>query len=442
MTTAPPGPAPVRGVYERRESWRQLWRPRSCRSMPLRPVLVRRSISTSINGELIVGYQGWFGCRDEFGSGLFHWERKGRPTVDMLPDLSDIAAEDTCPSGWTDVTGASVQVFSSKNPRVVERHFDWMERYGLDTAAVQRFVGMIRGGDGRRFTDTVLDNIRKAAEAHGRTFFIMYDLSDTTVDDLEVVSQDWQRLNRSGMTTSSAYQSHRGHPLIALWGLGFDGRALPPAWAAKLISRLRVELGGATIMLGVPTYWRSGTHDASADPAWRDIYRSVDVISPWTVGRYSDGAGIDAYRRQVMEPDIAWARGMLWRYLPVVFPGSAWANLMTERGNTRQAIRNEIPRRCGDFIRHQLNNTVESGSHAVYVAMFDEVNEGTAIFKVRPHSPPTPGVGPFLALDADGCDLPSDYYLRVAGEAAVRLRAKWARDRLDDPNAASPRHHE
>ena len=49
--------------------------------------------------------------------------------------------------------------------------------------------------------------------------------------------------------------------------------------------------------------------------------------------------------------------------------------------------------------------------------MFDEVDEGTAIFKVT-SSPPAQGH--FVGFEG----LPSDWYLRLAGEAANRLRQR------------------
>ena len=47
--------------------------------------------------------------------------------------------------------------------------------------------------------------------------------------------------------------------------------------------------------------------------------------------------------------------------------------------------------------------------------LFDEVNQGTALFKVT-SSPPAQGH--FVGLEG----LPSDWYLRLVGEAASRLR--------------------
>jgi hypothetical protein len=52
----------------------------------------------------------------------------------------------------------------------------------------------------------------------------------------------------------------------------------------------------------------------------------------------------------------------------------------------------------------------------LYIAMFDEVDEGTAIYKVAPTAEDAPDQGYWLTLDADGFDLPSDWYLRLSFE--------------------------
>ncbi len=63
----------------------------------------------------------------------------------------------------------------------------------------------------------------------------------------------------------------------------------------------------------------------------------------------------------------------------------------------------------------------------IYQAMFDEVNEGTAIFKCT-NNPP---VGESKFLDYEG--LPNDYYLRLAGKAGKMLRKEIAlTERMDD----------
>ena len=58
----------------------------------------------------------------------------------------------------------------------------------------------------------------------------------------------------------------------------------------------------------------------------------------------------------------------------------------------------------------------------LYGAMFDEVDEGTAMFKIAPTKATLPAQGTFLSLDADGLALSSDFYLRLAGAATLRVR--------------------
>jgi len=53
----------------------------------------------------------------------------------------------------------------------------------------------------------------------------------------------------------------------------------------------------------------------------------------------------------------------------------------------------------------------------LYIAMFDEVNEGTAIFKCS-NTPPVSNVAKFIDMDGK----PSDYYLILTGEAGKMLR--------------------
>ncbi len=64
----------------------------------------------------------------------------------------------------------------------------------------------------------------------------------------------------------------------------------------------------------------------------------------------------------------------------------------------------------------------------LYGAMFDEVNEGTAMFKMLPRASEAPvrGIPPevsFRTMDSGGCHLPSDWYLRLAGAATAAVRS-------------------
>jgi len=77
---------------------------------------------------------------------------------------------------------------------------------------------------------------------------------------------------------------------------------------------------------------------------------------------------------------------------------------------------NEIPRLGGNFIWQQAVAVKNSGAGAIKIAMFDEVNEATAMFKVVSKRSESPAQGYWLALDGDGMDLPSDWYLRLSAE--------------------------
>ena len=145
------------------------------------------------------------------------------------------------------------------------------------------------------------------------------------------------------------------------------------------------------------------------------------MISPWTVTRFTNDAEADNYRNQGLAPDIAYTKQIGVEYMPVIYPGFTVSNLMRVRKLFDKAVPNKIPRRCGEFYRHQVVNAVNAGAQMIYTAMFDEVDEGTAVFKIAPRAENTPQSPAFVSLDADGCPLKSDAYLRSAAEAASVL---------------------
>jgi hypothetical protein len=381
-------------------------------------------------GKMIMGYQGWFACPDDGGGlGWGHWTRGTDPAVDMLPDLSDMPEAAQCLTMMKTSDGHTVKLFSNLNLETEEEHFAWMQQYGIDGVALQRFATVLLKPSLLADLDRVLGNVRRAAEEHTRVFFIMYDLSGVPSVDLPAVAKDWERLEHEGLTRSTAYLHHRGHPLLGVWGLGFAGGSVSPHNAEKLLDAFAVAsapYGGVTVLGGVPSYWRSREHDASPDPKWEQIWRRLDVISPWSVGRFADDAGADTYRRTVLEPDLKATRALGVDYMPVIFPGFSFANASRALHQLDKAIPNKIPRRCGLFYWRQVYNALTAGASMLYGAMFDEVNEGTAMFKMLPSPAKAPisGTPPgysFVTLDADGCRLPSDWYLRLGGAARSAL---------------------
>jgi hypothetical protein len=103
--------------------------------------------------------------------------------------------------------------------------------------------------------------------------------------------------------------------------------------------------------------------------------------------------------------------------MPVIFPGFSHFN---ETGNGLNAI----PRLAGRFYWQQINNLLKLHVDMLYVAMFDEVDEGTAIYKMVPHRNALPIGANMIALDQDGVEVSSDWYLRITGQAGALLKSK------------------
>ena len=77
---------------------------------------------------------------------------------------------------------------------------------------------------------------------------------------------------------------------------------------------------------------------------------------------------------------------------------------------------NSIPRQGGKFLWSQFAAAKKAGATMVYQAMFDEVDEGTAIFKCTNDVP----VGESKFSTFEG--LPSDFYLKLVGTASKMIR--------------------
>ena len=116
--------------------------------------------------------------------------------------------------------------------------------------------------------------------------------------------------------------------------------------------------------------------DTSLEPEWAAVFRSYDIISPWSVGRYSDSQGISDFRTTYLMLDVAEATAAGAAYMPVIWPGFSWKNL-----NNSATPLNQIPRDGGRFYNLQSNSALSvQGINMIYIAMFDEVDEGTAMF--------------------------------------------------------------
>ena len=121
----------------------------------------RRVDATTLSGKMIFGYQGWFSCPPNPG-GWGHWGNldRGTVTVDMLPDVSELSSADRCKSPMKTHSGQPVDLYDPGNPAVAEMHLSWMEHYGLDGVALQRFATDLINSGVMKSRNIVLQNIR------------------------------------------------------------------------------------------------------------------------------------------------------------------------------------------------------------------------------------------------------------------------------------------
>ena len=82
---------------------------------------------------------------------------------------------------------------------------------------------------------------------------------------------------------------------------------------------------------------------------------------------------------------------------------------------------------------HQVAKLEPLGPQFIYVAMFDEVDESTAIFKAATNQSQLPTTGQFLHLGQDGLSLPSDWYLQLTGAAKKAFVGRFVPDHLSLP---------
>jgi len=379
----------------------------------------------SLTGKVMAGYQGWFTAEgDGAHLGWKHYGRRGefRPgtcNIDLWPDVSELDADERFDTEFRHADGATAQVFSSHQPKTVLRHFRWMREYGVDGVFVQRFVVETRNTTTLRHFNRVLASCREGANREGRCYALMYDLSGLGEREIDHAIDDYKRLvDHLKLTRDEAdraYLRHNGKPVVAVWGVGFnDGRAYTLADCRRFVSFLKSDprYGGATVMLGVPTAWRTLDRDAVSDPALHEIISLADIVSPWSVGRYDSPRGALLHAEERISPDLAWCKERGKEYLPVVFPGFSWSNMR------RNARFDQIPRRRGEFLWSQVVGAKRAGATMLYVAMFDELDEGTAIFKCT-NNPPV-GESRFVKLDG----LPSDHYLWLTGQARKVIRGE------------------
>lgn len=379
--------------------------------------------ATTLDGKVLCGYQGWFNTPgDGTRFGFTHWgqglERPdgGRFTVDMWPDLSEYDPKDLAEVPNLKMPdGSPAKLYSAFRKGPVLLHAKWMREYGIDGVFVSRFIGEAASRSRSLQCNTVLANIREGCHLNGRVWAMMLDLSMGRNPSTSAVINDWKFLCDSvKVREDSRYLHQDKKPVVLLWGLGFKDRNWTADQARELINFFKNDpkYGGVYLIGGVDPSWRT-LHGASrTEPEWARIYRSFDSISPWDAGRYRNDRDMDRHRREIWEADLAELKPLNIGYMPTAFPGFSWDNLQRKSPGSTM-----IARRKGEFYWRQFGIFKSIGVKSVFVGMFDEVDEGTAIFKVSNVTP----VGKYF-VTYEG--LPSDYYLKLTGAASQMMRGE------------------
>ena len=390
------------------------------------------SMATGLAGRVVAGYQGWFGCPGDFDGATTwrHWfsgaASPATVTVDTFPDTSAISVGDLCDTGLLRVDGSHLMLFSSQNAEIVKRHFATMAAAGIGGVALQRFVSDLEDPALKRRADHVLSLVRTAAAQSGVPFFVTYDVTGAGAKAVDIVRADWRDLHdKSTLFNDAAYLTDGGKPVVEIWGLGFLGNPGTPAQAAALLSDLRAGANGlaaATTIGGVPTNWRTLDGDAQPDAAWSALYLMFDVLSPWMVGRVHDEASTASMYASRVQDDMQALSSTSIRYLPVIFPGFSNYNLMQYDRKAAAAKLNDIPRQCGRLLWSQADAALATGATSIYLAMFDEFDEGTAVLPIVNRTGLPAGMQG-VGRDEDGCNPAPDWYLTLVQRISGGLAA-------------------
>ncbi|MGI6264092.1 MAG: glycoside hydrolase family 71/99-like protein [Acutalibacteraceae bacterium] len=384
----------------------------SHRPRPLQPPPDAHTVA----GKVICGYQGWFGTpTDASGEHVWrHWgggspEHLDRVSFELYPDIREYSDDQLHPTGYRPHgNGQRSALFSAYSAETVNTHFRWMAEYGIDGVAVQRFFGDIPSPRMRQ----VMQNVRQAAEAYGRVFYICYDISGGGGEHfVSRMKEDIDRL-REWVVDSPAYLHEGDRPVLQIWGFGVKGNCRCEPEQAVQVARYAREQG-FYLIAGTPAQFREGGVDSR--PEFAPVYDLFDMISPWQVGRFRRCEQVAPYYDERLRPDGEYCAARGQGYMPVLYAGFAWSLWLNGPANA-------IPRLGGRFLWEQVKAMDKIKTTALYIAMFDEYDESTAIMKAAEDSSQIPQGRYFLTTCADGTFVSGDFYLRLVGKLTALYR--------------------
>jgi len=334
----------------------------------------------------------------------------GYNDVEFWPDTREVPGY-TVPATFGNLgNGQPAQLFSSHDTQTVNTQIKWMSHYGIDNAAIQRFSDFLD------FRNDVSVSVMNAAQTYGTKFYIMYDLGGW---DPSLVSNnienDWTNVivNQLHLTASTAYAKENGKPAVCLWGIGiYSGGGYTPAAEKALIQWFQSQ--GCYVAIGTARDFTTNSLYAS----YAATYKAGNMIGDWPVGGFTGISGVDSWMNNVNVPNKAWCQTNGLDYQPYLLPGSV--------GYNRYAPWGDNPRLHGDLLWEQFKNINSLGLNTAYIAMWDEVSEGTQLIKSAEDSSMAPTRGWFQTLDADRIHISSDFYLKLAGAGGAMLKGYTA----------------
>jgi len=379
--------------------------------------------NTTLHGKWLTGYQAW--ARTPNDGTNAHWQHyfwgkdfaPERLVVDFLPDTSDFKDEDKeIVDGLFKADGLPVALVSGNNPNVIDEHFKWMRDYDIDGVWLQKFLMSSKIpnviGD-FEVRNKVMDEVVKASKKYGRVWAINFDPPAIPKEKLfDVIVDEWKRMVDLGYTKlENRYLHHEGVPVVHIWAITCPDahRETSPELGLKLLEFFGQEgKYQAYFIAGAAWCWARDRHTE-----WKEFYDKARCIVPWNVGHapYDQKDKVSrAYVANWVE-DKATAENLDLMWIPTIYPGFAWVNMYKNAENPPPIIE----RRKGQFLWDQLYAISRVEPDCVLLAMFDEVDEGTAFFKIEPN-PPT-GMN---LLDTEG--MPSDWSMQLIREARRIIR--------------------
>jgi hypothetical protein len=366
--------------------------------------------ASTILGKVVCGYQGWFRTPgDDVDTGWEHyipdWGGEMKPAkiaIDMWPDMTEFTpAEQHAAPGFTNPDGSQATLFSSKCWRTVLRHFQWMQAWGIDGAALQRNADDLLDPDPEYLRD--LSYMRSAANLTGRCYYIEYALKiPTKAADLPAIAEDWRMLNEvMHITEDPAYLHEGGKPVVGVYGF-YPSQIDSPETGSAVLDIFQKGPHPAFVAGAGLWAWRT-----SLSPSWKDLIYRMGSYQPWNTGNAQGPAGPNTDYWAADKADLE-KHGVI--YQPELYPGGS-----DDNRSHRSSHGNHNARNKGSFFWSQFVTAAGIGAKWAFVGMFDEMDEGTEIFKVT-SAPPSQAY--FIGYEG----LPSDCYLCFTQEGGKMMR--------------------